>query len=375
MALVSVVLKQVTHLIKQTIRTCLGIGLFIILSSHHGFSQMVSTGCPIYINTGPLDRATGSSEVNIINGLYSGLAQRYNNVSGSITGVRFWARVPASVGTAQTVRVYIYQENVGFPGTVLGQTTVSVPSSNALTEINATLSSPVNVNNNIIVSVEPFNVATANVWVMRNQDGNPGNNYIGDGGNLYLNLIKQGVTWFKELANGDPSWDFDFLIMPLRTENVTAAFTFNTVNYNATFSNSSASATSYLWDFGDGMTSVLPNPSHTYAATGPFTVKLIAFSSDSTCYDSLIQVVNISLTGIEQITYPEMFISEYNSNDKQLMLKAEENISIAITTVLGVIVERVELTASIPYNVDVSHYETGLYLISAGGFARKQVIY
>ena len=41
------------------------------------------------------------------------------------------------------------------------------------------------------------------------------------------------------------------------------------------FANSSTgSITSYAWDFGDGATSTLANPSHSYAAAGVYTVKL-----------------------------------------------------------------------------------------------------
>jgi gliding motility-associated-like protein len=38
---------------------------------------------------------------------------------------------------------------------------------------------------------------------------------------------------------------------------------------------------SYLWDFGDGNTSTQPNPSHTYASYGEYTVSLSAFSNDA----------------------------------------------------------------------------------------------
>lgn len=43
-----------------------------------------------------------------------------------------------------------------------------------------------------------------------------------------------------------------------------------------TFTNTSASATSYEWDFGDGTTSTAENPVHTYATTGSYTVSLTA---------------------------------------------------------------------------------------------------
>ncbi len=57
-----------------------------------------------------------------------------------------------------------------------------------------------------------------------------------------------------------------------------------TVNFN----NTSTSAINYEWDFGDGNTSVLRNPSHTYTNTGLYTVRLIATNANG-CSDTLIQ--------------------------------------------------------------------------------------
>lgn len=55
-----------------------------------------------------------------------------------------------------------------------------------------------------------------------------------------------------------------------------ADFTYVLDNLSATFSNTSANATMYHWDFGDGSTSTQANPAHTYAADGVYTVTLIA---------------------------------------------------------------------------------------------------
>ncbi|HRF38461.1 MAG TPA: PKD domain-containing protein, partial [Saprospiraceae bacterium] len=46
------------------------------------------------------------------------------------------------------------------------------------------------------------------------------------------------------------------------------------VNTSVPFSNASCNATTYLWNFGDGTTSTLQNPSHTYATPGNYTVSL-----------------------------------------------------------------------------------------------------
>jgi PKD repeat protein len=45
------------------------------------------------------------------------------------------------------------------------------------------------------------------------------------------------------------------------------------------FINTSTNATNYLWDFGDGVTSTLLNPNHTYASAGNYTIKLVTYDS------------------------------------------------------------------------------------------------
>ena len=46
-----------------------------------------------------------------------------------------------------------------------------------------------------------------------------------------------------------------------------------------TFINFSSNATSYLWDFGDGITSTEFNPTHTYATNGSYLLRLKATGS------------------------------------------------------------------------------------------------
>lgn len=59
-----------------------------------------------------------------------------------------------------------------------------------------------------------------------------------------------------------------------------------------TFTNSSANASSYSWDFGDNSTSTATNPTHTYRVGGVFTVKLTATGAGGT--NSTTKTVNIT---------------------------------------------------------------------------------
>jgi PKD repeat protein len=66
---------------------------------------------------------------------------------------------------------------------------------------------------------------------------------------------------------------------------VTAAFSASpltgTVPLTVTFTNQSSptqTITSYLWQFGDGLTSTITNPVHSYTATGSYTVALTAYA-------------------------------------------------------------------------------------------------
>jgi gliding motility-associated-like protein len=61
---------------------------------------------------------------------------------------------------------------------------------------------------------------------------------------------------------------------------------------NVSFSNSSVTATSYKWDFGDGSQSILANPVHLYLTAGTYDVRLVAFNALN-CRDTIIKQIVI----------------------------------------------------------------------------------
>ncbi|MES2847920.1 MAG: PKD domain-containing protein [Bacteroidota bacterium] len=80
----------------------------------------------------------------------------------------------------------------------------------------------------------------------------------------------------------------------------TAAFTTNATSYCAgdtvRVNNTSSDANSYVWFWGDGLSSSGQNPTHVYRTAGNFTIYLRAErrnSSGLVCYDTLVQFVSI----------------------------------------------------------------------------------
>ncbi len=61
--------------------------------------------------------------------------------------------------------------------------------------------------------------------------------------------------------------------------------TFCSIPATVNFTENCINTTSYLWDFGDGSTDTIPNPSHTYASAGNYTITLMT-SGSAQCSNS-----------------------------------------------------------------------------------------
>ena len=94
--------------------------------------------------------------------------------------------------------------------------------------------------------------------------------------------------WFNTLPLEDCIIDDGVLQASFVADGNTGAFPF-TVNFTDT---STGGADRWLWDFGDGTTSTLQNPSHEYETGGTFTVTLTAYrrreSSEGTPFDIVV---------------------------------------------------------------------------------------
>jgi len=142
-------------------------------------------------------------------------------------------------------------------------------------------------------------------------------------------------------------------------------FTYALNTNTITCTNLSVSASNYAWNFGDGSTSTLTNPVHTYSATGTYSVCLIASSSG--CADTVCKIINIAATAIQEqemssriSVYPNpakenMFVDFGNNNFGKAKLTFRD--------LIGRIIYETRIPATGKQVIDVSGYSKGIYFI------------
>ncbi len=81
-----------------------------------------------------------------------------------------------------------------------------------------------------------------------------------------------------------------------------SGFSYNANNLNVSFTNLSTGAVSWLWDFGDGFTSILQNPVHIYQSQGTYSVCLSAIS-DSCGTNVVCDTIEICSNPIPEFDY------------------------------------------------------------------------
>jgi gliding motility-associated-like protein len=105
-------------------------------------------------------------------------------------------------------------------------------------------------------------------------------------------------------------------VLPLPTPNFTAPdVTDCKVPFTVNFNDASTGASGWRWNFGDGGTSTVQNPSHTYTALGNYTVTLVATGVNG-CSDSIIktQFVRIQKPIVGMNSFPQEGCIPYTIN-------------------------------------------------------------
>jgi PKD repeat protein len=143
--------------------------------------------------------------------------------------------------------------------------------------------------------------------------------------------------------------------LPIANFNYTGGGTIN-------FTNTSTNGVYYYWDFGDGNSSTLENPSNVYTASNTYPVQLITFSADSCFSDTITQNLNVIVASVEDAITNLSTIELYpNPANNFVQIKSEEKFtSTIIRDVTGKIVRRFSKQSKI----DVTHLQNGIYFLT-----------
>jgi PKD repeat protein len=323
-----------------------------------------AVSCTTFLDGSPLSRTSQMIEEQVKNGICEGLGQRYNGLSGTVNSVRFWARVNPTSGIASmVVKIFLKTpQGNGSPGPIIGtgQCLISIDSSSTLVEYTAILNGPTSISNSTIITIEP-NVSTYDFYV--------GRNTAGDAAGASLSYYRQASTWFTNLvSNIDPSYDADMLLLPVSNTSVTANFSSSASSNTINFSNTSVGATSYLWSFGDGNTSTAISPSHVYATSNTYDVKLEAITQSAfggVCIDSITKSVNVILSGINsnQAEKKNNIIIQENPVNEILIITTDTPELLSIYNVIGAKLIEVKTLARTKTEINVSSLGRGIYFV------------
>jgi gliding motility-associated-like protein len=239
----------------------------------------------VTLTINPIPVATTSADVVICNG-----ASTVITATGG--GTYFWS---PSAGLSSTV-------SATPSATPISTTTYTVVVSNGSCNNTATVT--VTVNSTLSMTTPSSTNSTCG-----NADGTIMAGAVTGGGAPFTYSLNGGIsqssTTFIGLSSGtytltvtdNAGCTFNQTVVVNSVLGVIASFTASpssgTSPLTVTLSNSSNGASDYLWDFGNGTSSILTNPSVVYTENGTYNILLIAYNGSFACSDTTTVTINV----------------------------------------------------------------------------------
>lgn len=121
--------------------------------------------------------------------------------------------------------------------------------------------------------------------------------------------------------------------------------------------------TSWLWNFGDGSSSELQNPSHTYNNDGSYSVSLTVSNGITQATETKTDFIRVGPIGVDENQLDEKVVVFPNPVDDMLQVQSEVPIQLLrITDLSGREVYRTD-AKQLKYQVNVSQLNGGVYLL------------
>ena len=167
----------------------------------------------------------------------------------------------------------------------------------------------------------------------------------GTGGNSYWPIVVDKVTQFL--------W---------KQHKPMADYSFSVSNADVTFSDTSTGSQAWWWDFGDGSTSNLQNPNHSFSTTGNYQVKLYV-ENNIKSWDEITKTINVNV--LSNTSFSEDLISIYpnpTANFITLNISNSNQGAFVIFDISGKIIlqDFIKYKESI---IDMTNFSQGIYFI------------
>lgn len=142
----------------------------------------------------------------------------------------------------------------------------------------------------------------------------------------------------------------------------TAGFTVSGTDPSFTFTNTSTTSgtVTYAWDFGDGNTSTVMSPSHTYTANGTYTVILVV--TDDCGSNTFTGTVTVATIGIEEHGITNVNVYPNPSNGQFLVTSTEEIQGYIVTDLGGKQLAKGSVNA-LEATVNLADFANGQYVL------------
>lgn len=130
---------------------------------------------------------------------------------------------------------------------------------------------------------------------------------------------------------------------------------------SVSFSSNAFNETAVLWNFGDGATSALLNPSHVYAADGMY---IVALTASNACKSiQTIDTVFVTTTSVSELLIPNVNVFP-NPANSYVDIRTEGTPCIwKLEDVNGKLLKYNKQLSSEPQRIDVSQLKSGIYFL------------
>ncbi len=243
----------------------------------------------------------------------------------------------------------------------------------------------VEIAGNIDAYVSPVGIAWKNVIedtsIVLHSGDNSHPNYTGSYltacvfHSIFWNETPVGLTFLGSLSSplatylqkvADSTVFHSYSNWNLDVDDVIAKYTYSIYNDSVQFTNlsQSLSPTNYLWDFGDGNTSVSANPFHIYTSNQLYTTSLVV--EHCLNRDTITQAIQINTVGLETLKLQSLINVFPNPFDAEFELSIDQNnldLTLQIVDVTGKVIESFDVKNKQNLRVTLSLIPSGSYFL------------